>query len=433
MPGRIDPAPRRVASAGGPQAHLGKTAKSVDQEARKKAASSQRALDFSHQRTAAKILPRERVGLCRWSVVSKAAGVDVVINTYDREDGERDERAAYVGLQTCGSVWLCPCCGRRISEKRRGELNHLLAWARAEGLQPVMLTLTARHRLGDDLAAQLDGMKNAKRRLRQRREWRAIKGRIVGTVTATEVTHGKAGWHTHFHELALVRADSEAEALALFAAMPRVWRSCLRGVGLDATLARGWQAQGAAAAGGYFAKWGAGEELAFGARKSAAEGGRTPRQLLAAAADGDAAAGRLWATYGCAFKGARQLVWSPGLKALAGVDEVDDAEAAKDARQGQEQRTVTNIAHQSWAKGARHHRAAILDAAEDASDDMAAAAAVRAVIEASGEDQDGGAVIEDHPQETPDRWTPPPMRPGGLAARAVAVIRSDTGVAPPLI
>ena len=53
-------------------------------------------------------------------------------------------------------------------------------------------------------------------RLRQRREWRAIKPMLVGTVSATEVTHGAAGWHVHFHEIAFVQAETEAEAVALF-------------------------------------------------------------------------------------------------------------------------------------------------------------------------------------------------------------------------
>ena len=123
--------------AGGGAA-LGNTAKSVDQPRRDEAARAQRGNAFRLQRTEAGLLPRERVGLCRWAVVSKAAGVDVHLTQY--EGGAL--RASFRGLQTCGSVWLCPCCGRRISEARRSELNQLLAWAREEGLRPVMVTLT---------------------------------------------------------------------------------------------------------------------------------------------------------------------------------------------------------------------------------------------------------------------------------------------------
>lgn len=364
-------------------APLGNTAKSVDQIRADRAARERRAMAFQLQRTAAKLLPRERVGLCRWAVISKWEGVDVRLTSY--EGGA--VRASYAGLQTCGSVWLCPCCGRRISEKRRGELNELLAWAREQGLQPVMLTLTARHGIRDDLGEQLDAMKRAKQRLRQRREWRTIKPQIAGTVTATEVTHGKNGWHTHFHEIALIRADSEAEALRIVAPLARTWRACLVGVGLSGGRAA-FQVQGAAAAGSYVGKWGAAEEITLGAAKSAKGRGRTPMQLLAAADEGDELAGRLWQVYALSFKGRRQLVWSPGLKATAGIDETSDQDAADDEGQDDAENIepLLKIGHSDWVgrpgwHGARYRRARILDAAET---DGAAAAA--AVVADPGED-----------------------------------------------
>lgn len=365
---------------------LGRNTKSVDQTGADEWRKAQRILDFQHQRTAAKLLPKERVKSCRWAVISKQHGVEVALTTY--EDGAR--RAGFSGVQVCGSVWLCPCCGKRISETRRSELNQLLAWARSQGLVPVMLTLTARHRRGDDLAQQLAGMKKAKRLMRQRREWRGIKSSIVGTVTATEVTHGDAGWHTHFHEIALIRATDESDALSLFVGMAEVWRACLRGQGMDATIARGFTVQGAAAAGSYVGKWGAAEEVALGAHKQG-RGGRTPRQLLAAAHDGDEDAGHLWRAFGKAFKGARQLVWSPGLKSLAGVAQVEDGEAAEDVPEPVRE-TVGQITYGDWIggpgrMGARVRRGRILDAAE-----AEGAAGVARVVAEGGDDSDDARI-----------------------------------------
>lgn len=57
-------------------------AKSVDQLV-DRAARERRAQAFRLQRTAAAILPTERVGLCRWAVVSRQAGVDVHLTEYD--------------------------------------------------------------------------------------------------------------------------------------------------------------------------------------------------------------------------------------------------------------------------------------------------------------------------------------------------------------
>lgn len=398
--------PKTLATGTASEASLGNTAKSVDQpvsvrgdeqDQKKKDAFARinRTVAFGLQRRAAKLLPDERVGLCRWAVQSRQAGVNIQLTEY----ASGATRASYAGLQTCGSVWLCPCCGRRISEMRRGELNALLAWARTEGLQPVMITLTARHGIRDQLASQLDAMKRAKQRLRQRRDWRRIKHRIAGTVTATEVTHGAHGWHTHFHEIVLVEAGDEAEAISVLAGLDRVWRTCLLGVGLSGGRAA-WQVQGAAAAGKYVGKWGAGEEMTLSGAKRARGKGRTPLHLLADADAGDEQAMHLWRTYGRAFKGRRQLVWSPGLKDRAGIDETSDTEAANDESQddADEVSHLMNIEHQFWTGtkrwlGARYRRGRILDAAE-----TGGAAAAEDVVRDGGHDEraeDAIGVLDD--------------------------------------
>lgn len=397
--------PFRPADELGAEPPLGNTAKSVDQDARDQAARGRRRTLLALQRTAAAILPRERVSLCRWAVASMAKGVDVHLTQY----GDGALRAHFAGLQTCGSVWHCPFCGRRISEHRRGELNALLAWAREQGLHPVMVTLTARHGIRDRLTDQLEAMKLAKRRLRQRREWRAIKGRISGTVTATEVTYGGHGWHTHFHEILLIEADDEAEALALIGGLGRVWRACLVGVGLSGGRAA-WQAQGAAAAGQYVAKWGAGEELTLSSSKAGKGKGRTPIQLLTDADAGDDSCRDLWRTYALAFKGRRQLVWSPGLKARAEIsDKSDDEAAADEAQKDAEVEPLLRVEHADWTgrrgwRGARHRRARVLDAAE-----TGGAAAAAAVVKDGGVDPrpggDPGPLIDD--EHEPDVYVSP--------------------------
>lgn len=370
---------------------LGKVTRSVDRAGREAA----RLRTLQLQRQAAALLPDERVRTCLWAVVSRGASVRVELRSYEGDE----RRASFRGLQLCGSVWLCPVCSRRIGERRRGELNALLAWARGQGLWPVMLTLTARHGLRDDLVAQLDAMKRAKRRLRQRREWRAIQGAIAGTVTATEVTHGAAGWHTHFHEIVLVRAASEAAAVAMLDGLAPAWLACLRGLGLDGLGERAWRVQGAGAAGSYVAKWGAAEELTLSGQKAARGKGRTPLQLLAAAREGDGEAAALWRAYGLAFKGRRQLVWSPGLRALVGLDDVSDEEAAAEGGEGAEPagvpepEVVAEIGPAEWygrpgVRGARHRRAQILDAAE-----RGGAAAVLELLARAGPD-DGVDPVE---------------------------------------
>ena len=113
---------------------LGKTAKSVDQNSQNaigvianspawKAANAdrqaRRTQKLNHQRTAAKLLPGSRTANCLWAVASNAAGVDVIHNM-------DDARSQFSGLQTCGSVWACPCCSHTISDSRRQ--NSTICW-----------------------------------------------------------------------------------------------------------------------------------------------------------------------------------------------------------------------------------------------------------------------------------------------------------------
>lgn len=395
-------APGKGATAGqqtASEASLGNTAKSVRH-------SEGRSDRYRHQRHAAKLLGgKARVGLCRWSVISKSAGVDMVSSSYG--DGQGD-RVHYEGLQTCGSVWVCPCCGARISETRRGEMNHLLAWARAQGYRVMMLTLTARHGRDDDLAELLDRMKDAKQRWARHRSYRQIKPRMIGSVTATEVTGGGAhGWHPHFHVIVILDGDDDLTPLR------DAWLASLRGAGLDGAGAA-FQAQGADAAGSYIAKWGAAEELTLSQRKKGrGRTGRTPAQLLAASCDeADHEAGHLWAEYARLFHGRRQLVWSPGLKALAGINEVDDQEAAQDQQQdGQVETARSNIPHPVWrddvAARRADRRAELLERAEEVGPH-------EAVAELVAGHMPGDLIEHDKPYRP---------RPGGLVELALAGVK----------
>lgn len=349
----------------GAEPPLGNTAKSVRH-------SEGRSNRFRHQRHAAKLLGgKARVGLCRWSVRSKEKGVDLVASSYG---ADQPDRVHYEGLQTCGSVWACPCCGARISETRRGEMNQLLAWARAQEYRVMMITLTARHGRDDDLADLLERMKDAKQRWARHRSYRQIKPRMIGSVTATEVTGGGAhGWHPHFHLIVILDGDVDLTPLR------DAWLASLRGAGLDGAGAA-FQAQGADAAGNYITKWGAAEELTLSQRKKGrGETGRTPGQLLAASCDeSDAQAGRLWTEYAQVFHGRRQLVWSRGLKEMSGIGDVDDEEAAQDQQQeDQSEIARANIPYFVWRSGVASHyadeRAILLDRAEEVGVDAAAA------------------------------------------------------------
>lgn len=322
------------------------------------------------QRAAAKLIRKHiradhRVTKCKW--IKAAEKVELLVNTYgEGEDAVR--RASYKGLVICGNVWGCPVCGSRISRQRRDEMNKMLAWSREQGLIPVLITLTARHGRKDQLADLLEGMKGAKQRLRQRDEWRRLPYR--GSVTATEITHGlRAGWHPHFHEIVLLEADSEAEALAMVAPLADAWRCSLRAFGLDGAEAA-FDARGAANAGEYVAKWGVAAEMTMANAKTGEKAksrwrGRLPAELAEMGANGDVLAEKLWVEFfeACSVKRRRQLVWSRGLKAACGVDEVSDEAAAEKEADNEDNTESAGEWGSDWST-VRAKRVNLMDAAE---------------------------------------------------------------------
>lgn len=358
----VDAASPRSGQAEGPrEAALGILAKSVgrsEQGETEKVLSARQQVRRSAyylQRQAARLLGRERVGKCKWSVCDLDHGVKVMKSA---EGG-----SFYKGLQTCGSVWSCPACSNKISEFRRQQLNELLHGARERGYAIVMLTLTAQHAQGDDLAEQLAGLKAAKRALRQRRDWKAVKDCFVGSVTATEATYGKSGWHTHFHEIFVVDAAQD-EAEALLGGFAEAWLTALRRQGMNGALPHAYNVQGAHQAGEYLSKWGAAEEVALGARKAGKAGGQTPFGLLRQYAKGDERSGQLFRHFAMTFKGTRQLVWSRGLKDEFGILDMED-EAAADLEHNDSD-VQAEISSEEWLH-VRSRRVLVLEAAEEPS------------------------------------------------------------------
>lgn len=336
-------------------ARLGKNTSTVDQNAR----SETRLGQWAAKNKAAKLVyavdhkAGERISKCGYC----AFGSEVTLTATKRPDGSTS--GAISGVISCGNVWACPVCSARISAERRDEMNILLAWARSSGYAIVMATLTFRHNAGMPLQSSLDAFKRANKRLRQSKSWRKVE--FVGTVTATETTHGRNGWHVHQHVL-MILPGSETDALAAVEGLADPWRAALEKEGLNGNV-RAFDVQPATAAGDYVCKFGAAEEVALGHNKKG-RGGRTPWQLLADARDGDAKAGRLFQEYALAFKGRRQLVWSKGLKAACGVDKPADAESDGDE-------TAAPVVVRTWRgcsefwRRARRRRCALIAAVEN--------------------------------------------------------------------
>lgn len=245
-------------------------------------------------------------------------------------------RAFFANVKRCGSVWTCPICAARITEKKRKELHEGLERYKAAGGNVYLLTLTIPHHAGNQTSVWRDKLLDAYRKLRNRTFWRhwAKSIGLDGSVRALEVTYGGNGAHVHLHALLFCMPTADTCAPCSSLDMLSEWKSACAAVGLPQPTAHGVDIRDGRTAGSYVSKWGLDCELTKSHVKHGNGHGRTPWDLLEASLDGDPDAGRLFVEYAIAFFGQRQLVWSTGLRAKIGLArEKPDQELAEEATQ----------------------------------------------------------------------------------------------------
>lgn len=113
----------------------------------------------------------------------------------------------FTGVATCGSVWACPSCQRKVRQRRAVELDVAMRRWIADGGVCVFVTLTASHRPGERLRHVFDDVAAAFRGMLSGRWWKGFREDhdVAGFVRAREVTYGEAGWHPHIHAVLFVR------------------------------------------------------------------------------------------------------------------------------------------------------------------------------------------------------------------------------------
>lgn len=279
-------------------------------------------------------LSRPRIKACGHAIVTPEGRVAVAVG----EDGH----ARFRGLARCGSVWECPICQATIKRARAEEVK---AVVESHGREKcVMLTLTIRHGMGDNLRELRTKLADAWRGMTRGAPWRRFKAElgVSGTIRALEVTHGRNGWHPHLHIVLLTGAQpDETEVIEVDGVSrwipPSVgwvidrWKTMVeRYVGKEhvpddehgVTLTPLHDAR-------YVSKLGL--EVSDPGLKIGKQGSRTPLQI---AAEWSRFRHRrdawLWRTYCEAMRGARQLTWSAGLKRKHGIRDRPDWEVAED-------------------------------------------------------------------------------------------------------
>lgn len=310
---------------------------------------------------AGELLPGERVCWCckRRTIKALASGEGVTV-TYSREH----KSAGFGNLMRCGSVWTCPVCAARITEGRRAELKE--AVSRSNFIK-VMITITLQHSRDDKLIELLKALKDSWRRLKMGKGWQLIKARygLEAYVTSSEVTYGEHGWHPHLHALLFSSLEpGEFDVEAFKKALSERYNALLAKHGRWSSEYYGIDVRfGDAGAGEYASKFGLEEELTKSIMK-AGKGGASPFQLLDLYSQGETWAGEAFKEYASVFKGARQLVWSKGGRAVLGLGrEASDEELAEEEMEPGREVLVTFTAEQWSQVLKRRARGEVLEAA----------------------------------------------------------------------
>ena len=310
---------------------------------------------YAMRAKAARILP---VGFAT-KTCGKAASAVVTVKA--GADG-----AHYCGVETCSSVWACPVCSAKIAATRAEEVQTALQTHIDHGGAAYFLTLTAPHWQGQRCKPLKDLVAQGWSKLINGAPWKRLMRdfAVIGFIRALETKHGRNGWHNHLHVVLFVDRPLENEP-ALQERLFKRWSKIIERTGggecsPNAMDLKRIEASASNDFGQYITKMGLeldqnvatmGQEITQMHLKGI-KGGLTPFQLLDRA-DGDRKARSLFREFAQAFKGARHLTWSRGLKANYGIGIVEDTEIAETEEQGRVE--VAHISskdyHRIWREG----------------------------------------------------------------------------------
>lgn len=284
-----------------------------------------RAERYACQSVARLAVPNERVNMC----LRRPVGSEVEVWKH-----LKTEKAFYSGLMVCGSVWVCPVCAAKISERRKNELQLALSRHKLAGGFIALLTLTFSHKRTDKLKTMLERFSKATTKFMTYRQYHEIRQEmgIVGRVKVTEITYGENGYHPHAH--IAIFYENETDLHQMLNRMYKLWATACKAVGLTTAKKYGLDLQGGDEVAAYLNKhgnWSLEQELSKAHIKKAKNGSMTPFDFLRAYLETeDEKYLKLFAEYVKCFKGKRQVHWSRGLKQHFEITDKTDEELAKE-------------------------------------------------------------------------------------------------------
>lgn len=257
-------------------------------------------------------------------------------------DATAGRSAGFAGLVSCGSVWSCPCCARKIGAQRAGEIRDVVTAVHAERGSAALVTLTLRHHAGQRLSDLWEALRYGWSRVTSGGAYTRETERfgVLGWVAAVEVTHGEAGWHPHLHVLVLFDTPMSADMIEeLGGRWFQRWERALARRGVDAVAHRGGldaravavTPDASGALGVYLSK--IAMEVTGGAGKDGRYGSRSPFAILRdGLATGLADDIETWWEWEAASHGRRQLTWSRGVRErfALGAEDTDEEIAERD-------------------------------------------------------------------------------------------------------
>lgn len=270
-------------------------------------------------------LPDERVAIC----LRNRTADSVTVHKH-----KKTKKAFYGGLMVCGSVWTCPVCAAKISEKRREELKKAFSAHKAAGGKIAMLTLTFSHTKKDSLKDIIAKFGQATQKFMTGKRYNNIRKEIelIGRVRVFEVTYGDNGFHPHAHIALFYNAETNLIDLRL--RLYELWEKACNKFDLNTNSRHGLDLQSAEHAEQYFSKhgtWSIEQELSKSHIKKAKNGSMSPFDFLRAFLEtSDEKYLKLFREYAICFKGKRQIQWSQGLKQKFLVEDKTDEDLAKE-------------------------------------------------------------------------------------------------------
>lgn len=249
------------------------------------------------------------------------------------------EQAKMFGMMSCKNSWACPVCTARKMEKLSSEISAAIPIMQKKGYFGLMITFTIPHVARMSCRETLEILYSTMKRFRQsakaKLKSKNCKGNIVHQffdelqikhfIQVCEFTHGKNGWHPHFHCIFWCKRGKQHNALKYQKpindwwlvqsrhftkqywlehnlhvtdekwadiVLDKLYGRCQK----DASFVIGTKDGKVEEAhdGNYLAGWGANDELTGLEHKTANAGHHSPHQLLQMAYEGDKKAEKLY-------------------------------------------------------------------------------------------------------------------------------------------